>query len=1145
MLSYAELRSQPPTPDRSGERLVANFVRSKRFAGGQPAGSTAGLVGNSPRLTPRGVLIEPLDVELLTNSRLEIDLFTGKPFGWSATTNAILTILENGVDNIDGVNVPFTRVQLTAVNVGAESNIRLSLEPGNGLEFGVTPGPFFGREYAFGGRVTIEAISNAGLVSARLTGRDITGALVGVDGSDGRTIIDSIGVPTDFLAVPTFDPAARFMAPVFTMLAAANATASMTLKISNLHLGAGKGRGTFIGTSPPTYAAQDFYPNPTLAGATAGSPGTRPTGWLVGSGLTTQTLAAASGTVDIVVNIAAGATGTLRLSPLAGVGAAVAVEGEQWVASVIATVLDNPSSIIPAISIRARDSGGALLDDGDAMEIGDTVRVYSGLVTNPAGTAYVNPEISFGEVPPSGTSITLRIATPRLDKLTVVAGTGPVTRPDDRVSWTDPASYALPFTETTEAEHRNVRASGTLKTFQFGANRRMRLITGQRIGAVWETLIGGNWTTQFDLTKPALYPAGQFRIAASISSTSTGLLIAVGFPDEADSGYLSAPIVAGDLVNVTQPTAVYVGWSGNTADPQTADTAIRTVTIQSGATAAANLPARTRRNWLARFFAQPVAFEPGLGINDVPAFIIPRTIVVGDTFTYVEIPDDPETLDNERVTYRNRYVLRTSLANGNMADTLVNPPNSGAGINTPATVTIINGNTAGTLTLTTPSGTINNGSNTFTLAAGQYGTCCTNGVDWWVIAKSATGLEDPYSFLMPMFPSIYGPQDPIGNPSRSKVNLEYYTRSQSVISPIRQQGAYLTREANLWSKNLSRVSAAKAARCLYDWCLADYWQPNPILTDPTADPEQRREAGNAANTFPTQAISNVGAYIAIRDAGVLTAAQDAVIRGKISRWVDDLLDYDGSRKLQGLARVAAGDLLTGLQNHYYSYGYAMALCAVALNRADLYDEAVDAFKIGIQDVEAVPGSVGAFPNEMVRGSKGMIYQNVATLWMSGIAMPLRLMGFDVFGYSNGAFLKIVNYTVPMILSPQGIRTEQERMLTLNLTGLNSAIVPSAQESLSISGGGGEEGYPGESKTAWVYLMYRLLATELARWRPDWREILSSFINCYSTSLNGGLRDSLYPTLLQPEATAPGEQSLTFDNPEIGFDNSNIRFDQVS
>ncbi|WP_428383704.1 alginate lyase family protein [Nevskia ramosa] len=1186
----------PTTPDFSTDRLVADFVKGRSFVGGAQAGAPASLVAG-PRLTPRGLVTEPTATDLMTNSRMLIDPFTGKPFGWSATSGAVLDILEQGVDNDGEQDIPWTRVRLTFANPGDVTNVRLSLEENNGLEFGVAPGPFAGRVYSFGTVITVESITNASLVSVRLTGRDAGGNLVGVDGSDGRTIVSNIGIPTDVLAIPDFDPTARFMQPVITMLAGAFLTASMTLKIGDLQLIAGRARIRFIGTSPPTALPNNAYPNPTLAGASV-SPNTRPAGWLVGGGITTTMLAVSPGVVDVQVNIAAGALGTLRLSPLAGVSAGIAAipaaAGQQWVGNVEATILANPSNIVAAIDVRARSAGGSLLDNSTATVLVSGQRKQSGVLDCPADTANVNNEISFTGLPVGvATSITLRIREPRTERLVPVPGSGPVTRQGDAPTWVNPSTYAMPFSEVIEAEHRSVDQPQTLATYVFGATR-LRMLTGQRIGAVWETLSAGVWSPVSEISKPALYPAGRYKLSLSMRRDGGSVIASIGYPDEADGGSAEASIV---LAGSTQPSAVFLGWSGDPSAPLTADTAIRRISVKALPISAENLRARSQRNWLPRFFAQPVAYEPGMGIYDVPAFTIPKTVIVGDAFTYVEIPDNLATPDeNERVTYRNRYVLRTNAANGNMSDTLVNPPGSGASANTPAVVVLINGNTAGVLTVTTPSGSINDiGTATVTAAsngatlpgataiyvttvtgyatsgtltingvsvgyagtasdapgggprfiglsggpgtlatgmrvlgpravnpasydipAGMYGVCATNGKRYWIELRPVAGLEDPNTYLIMRFPSIYGRQDPINNPSRSVIDLEYYTRSQAVVSPIRQQGSYLTRTMNLWAGKRDKIEAAKCARCLYEW--RDYWRPDPILTDVTADPELRREAGNAANTLPTQVISNVGAYVGIRDAGVLTPQQDAAIRVKIAAWAEDLLEYDGARKEEGLARRAAGDQLTGLQNHFYSYGYAIGLCAVALDRADLYDECFDAFKIAIEDMQAVPGHVGCFPNELVRGAKSMIYQNLATLCLVGIAMILRLHGVDTLNYAGGALRQIVNFTATAVLesTPTSVQAEMTRMAGLGLTGLNGDIIPQLQEKLNTNAGSDQEGYPGESKSAWVWLMYRLMSTAEAPWRPGWKVIIDLFENCYSTSMNGELRASLYPLLLVPE-----------------------------
>lgn len=1091
-----------PVPNLTGRRWQADFARNRAFVAGQPAtapaarltcaraaaagaenadGSTTVFPANTPRLTTRGLVIEPAATELLTNSRLLVDPngATGLPVGWNATSTATVECLAGG--ELNGVG--WARVRVSYTNPGSvATTVRLNLEAGNGLAIATGSGPYAGRDYAFGGTVTLEAIENGAEPSVRVTPRDSGGAIVASTSMLGRVPINAVGAAQDFVFATPFDAGVATINPGFTY-AANPGDSAITLLVSGLRLVAGLSLSGYVPTTPPTVSRADLYPNPTLSGAA--SPTTLPIGWGLGSGLSVLSVTLTDDVLDLQLGLAAGASGTLRMSALSGSTAIPATAGQRFVGSIEATVLDNPASIAAALNLRARNSGGSAIGGVAGPAIVESGRTSTAALTCPANTVAVSLELAFSSLPAGApTTISLRFRLPKTERLDTLAGSGPVTRDGDRVNLSPNTLLAWPLSVVIRAEHRSLQPDQTLLCLMFGA-RRVRAVIGERFGVLVESQIGDSWFIDADLTQPSHYVAGQCRLAFAISGTPGSAVVSVGYPDEADGG--SAASAAINLAGPV-PDAVHLGWSGDQDAPATADTAVAAIEINDSPLPAAALQLRTRSRWMPRHNAQPVAGVRKFRAADAAPFALPTLSVVGASYAV-------------QTTDRNRYLSRTHT--GAMSDTLPAPAATGAGPNLPWFVALLNP-TAFAVTVTTPTGSINDAGSTFTLAAGQYRLFVTDGTNWVASGGAAADLANPVTYRLVEFPSIYGPPNP-DDPSRSQIDLAAYGVFQSRIGPIRQQAAYVTARMNEWARSRDGAAAARCGRCLLDWMVTgDYWRTSG--------------EGTPNDTINGQIVSNVGAYLGIRDAGVFTAAEDTAIRDKIHRWAQQMIDYRANRIALAIAARDAGlRMVTGLQNHTYSYGYALALCAAALDRADLYERAYQTWRTAVEDMQAVPGHVGALPNELVRASKGLTYQNLANIWLAGLAMVLRARGVPIFEALGGGYREIVNFTAAAVLDPPMIRAEQERLALIPISGLNSPIVPADQESLSAGAAGSSSDIPGESKTAWVWLLYRLLETTDAPWRPDWQPILTDFQNCYATNLNGGLRDALYPLLLVPEA----------------------------
>ena len=186
-------------------------------------------------------------------------------------------------------------------------------------------------------------------------------------------------------------------------------------------------------------ASTNQVANPRAEGYVAGSPGTLPTGWFVGTPSLTQTVVG-GGTEDghpyVDLRYAGTAVGTGGIGVLWTVASAsaAAVSGETWVGSGAARIVAGTSAGITGATIRVEEisaANAALASSGSAISLAaaslGASRASHARILNQASTAKVRSSLLLANTNGAAIDITLRIAIPQTEKAS--AATSPILPP--------------------------------------------------------------------------------------------------------------------------------------------------------------------------------------------------------------------------------------------------------------------------------------------------------------------------------------------------------------------------------------------------------------------------------------------------------------------------------------------------------------------------------------------------------------------------------------------------------------------------------------------------------------------------------------------------------------------------------------------
>ncbi|MCX7071222.1 MAG: alginate lyase family protein [Gammaproteobacteria bacterium] len=1084
------------TPNRSNIRLQADYRRNRAFVAGlrSSASPLAGLIcaraaaataqmangttvtfgSNVLRAVDRGAVVERPATQLMTNPSLAgaEGGSPGKvPTGWRLPAGSVL--LSVALITVNGL--PGITVELSAVNASATAaGLTLNLEPAAGIAVPAS------RRAVFSASTSVVSASNVGDVSTRLIGRNSSGTGVG---DQGRGTVPA-GNPAPIVTAPAIDDSAVALFPVLTWSVAALSTGILKFTLIAPQVTEGSNPTTFIPRSPPAESRENRYPNPGLTGAAAGTPGTPPTYWSNATMTSSRILAVnGDGSIDIELSATAGASAAipayrLNVPPPGGpAGLIAAAAGQTWEASVEAQVLSGPADANPRLNFTARNSSGSTISgfNTSASFVSTTSLASVGrrFESLPDGVAGLQMQILLSIPAGETRTVQLRIRAPRCDLITLVAGSGSAVREQDVVSWANPSVFAGPSTVIIEAEMAALDAGATLLALAFGGGHRLRLVAGDYIGVI-VTSPGG---PPVSALAPIFAPPGVIRLALSYANGQVN----IAFSDACDGGAASLSVPGLDVGTVTG------AWFGSDAGANGMTSALRSIDIRSGARPASDLRQRTRAGWFARTMVAPIAGLRSPDLASVPPYEPPANIVVGPSMTYSWIG--------------NRYWKRSN-GGAPMSDHLPHANSVGSIEGSPRAILVINNDASATLTIDSLGGNIYAPADEvpyllppvpqivvaaqkrlFIQSDGYDGPTAeyvTGNDNWWYVERDndLINLQQAYSF-----PSVYGPINTELNASRAVLYPPASSAYNADIGPCRQMSAYAVAAANRWVYYRSAYDAARAMRTLRDACAADYWR---ISLPPKTTITQLK----------TQITSTGMAYLQIRDAGVGTAQDHAVIR----EWFRDRTEqtiafYD--------AEAAAGTG-TARGNHVYAAALACATAAEILDRADYYRWAVGKFELAMQDSASIPGNTGSMLLELRRADKAVQYHCLAMTQLMSLAESLIRMGYDAYGYLGGQLIKCVNFVAATIDNPSLMTAEQQRLVNYGGAWAVGMVV-ATQQSLGFSRDidpiTGEQLF-NESRVAWLYYACGRLTDQQMPSRPIWVPRAEVYDNNYNGSTGG-------------------------------------------
>lgn len=1099
-----------PNPVSSARRYSADYRRRRAFSSGaqiadpvsklncvRAAAATAynsngvalDFASNVARVTDRGLITEARSRQLLTNST-----FSGAVPGPAGSAPTVWRLNGAGVSNVVAGTyngLPAIALDVTVVNATSSAvTYRLDLESAAGIAIPAE------RKAIFHGMATIVSSTNSSAHEARLIPRLAGGAATA---DQGRTALAVGATPVRFRSAPVIESGAVILGPAITWGVAASSTSVTRLMLVAVQAEPGLTISSFIPSFPPTETREQLHPNPTFAGAVAGTPGTLPQYVSPGTVTSYQVLAVGDGWFDVELVGTAGASDAIISFPLNTLppggpnGLIAAAPGQTVEASIEAQVLaDNGGN--PRLNFTARTAAGQTITgfntSGNFTSTTALLRVSRRFESLPAGTTNLAMQVLM--TVPAGTTCTtrLRLRAPHCDRITVTPGSASPDRPLDVVSFLEPSVLSGASEVVVEAELDSLVENATLMSVMFAGGYKLRLVAGPQVGAI-VTMPDGQDISAFS---PLYAAPGVIRLALSYQAG----LVAIGFSDACEGR--SAQIVAPGF----DPTVAINAWLGSDNGQDGLTTAVRLIDVHEGFTPVQHLAQRTRERWFPRTFIQPVSGMRAPDIESVAPYSPPGVTITGASYNYV--PSG------------NRYVRRSN-GGAEMVDYFPLPSEVQVSEGAPFRINIVNDDVVPLRIRVLPGSTSKIYPPGFTLPytlapipelvipPGRRVLACLDGYNpatevweptynWWYVERGITELLVTYEFL-----SIYGPPSPL-NPSRNIIFPPAFCSYNADIGVPRAVSAGATQAMNRGIYYASPLEFTKSIRYQRDAALRDYWR---FSVGPTT-----------ITQLKTQIVSMGFAYLGSRDAGVGTAEDHRVIREWFRDRMDQTIAFFDSAYDSG-----AG---TGRGNHATAAGLAAAVCAQILDRADYLQWAIKIFvramqEAALEEVAPITGPTGAFLLEMKRADKSLQYQFLNMTYMLPLAEMLERAGFPAYSIFDGILIKCINFSMAALQNPQLVTDEQNRLIALGSPWGDGVF---AVEQLPIGFSNDVDPVTGEplfneSRIAAFYLAYRRLTTAQAPWRPSMQGPFIAYNNIYNGSI-GGSQSYLYrfPGITLPE-----------------------------
>lgn len=254
--------------------------------------------------------------------------------------------------------------------------------------------------------------------------------------------------------------------------------------------------------------------------------------------------------------------------------------------------------------------------------------------------------------------------------------------------------------------------------------------------------------------------------------------------------------------------------------------------------------------------------------------------------------------------------------------------------------------------------------------------------------RSCARVPTPYTGEL-KFPSKYEGS----GKSRDTLNPKSYAKYQEMTAPIND----MEKEVSAMVESYLHSGDAATLSCTIEWL--DTWARADAMEDKTDD-----HTGKSVRKWMLASLASAWVRLKFSPSRPLDSAPDKV--KEIDGWLDKLGSqvHDDWRDLP----------LKKTNNHTYWAAWAAMADAVALNRRDLFDWAVDVYRTAARNQV---DSDGFLPNELARDTRALAYHNYALEPLTMIATFAAANGVNLVGEGNNALGRVVTRVLAGVDDP--------------------------------------------------------------------------------------------------------------------------------
>ena len=254
--------------------------------------------------------------------------------------------------------------------------------------------------------------------------------------------------------------------------------------------------------------------------------------------------------------------------------------------------------------------------------------------------------------------------------------------------------------------------------------------------------------------------------------------------------------------------------------------------------------------------------------------------------------------------------------------------------------------------------------------------------------RACAAIPQPYTGEL-KFPSKYEGSDKARDNLNPKANAKYKAATAGITELEKQVSAMV-------GDYLAHGDPA-TLRCALDWMAS--WARAGALEQPTTD-----HTGKSVRKWALASLASSWVRLKFSESRPLDAAPEQV--RDVERWFERLgkLVVDDWRD-QPLEKI---------NNHEYWAAWAVMATAVALDRRDWFDWAIQQYKVAARQIDAE----GYLPNELKRETRALSYHNYSLGPLVMIAAFAKANGVDLQGENNRALDRLAKRVLAGVDNPR-------------------------------------------------------------------------------------------------------------------------------